>query len=152
MKTTKCNKPKKRPLSVTYIFGSFFGAVMVALAFAYFNFEFSQYRFIDFSKVTFFVDRKLFIPKEDNYVLLVYSSKATKNIKQLLQNANYPVLAIDINQDKTKQIKTSLTTSINTILQVVQKFNIYTVPSVVLIKKYDGVVYKQDSKIQILKL
>jgi len=150
----KCATKKTRPLAMTYILGSFFGAFMIASAFAYFNFKFSEYKFIDFSKITFFSDRKLFTPKHNKYIMVIYSTKATPDIRSLIHNNKYPVLAIDINQ---KQLKNTtnliyLRSGINNILQVIQRFNIYTLPSAFLIKKNNNVLYKQNSAINILKM
>lgn len=152
--TKNCKTRKTRPLAMTYVFGSFFGALMIATAFAYFNFKFTQYRFIDFNKITFFNDRKLFVPTEDKYIILIYSTKATPNIKPLIRNIEYPILAIDIHQKYSDSNKTftHLKTSINTILQVIQKFNIYTLPAVWVVKKDKKEQYKQNSSISILRL
>ena len=42
--------------------------------------------------------------------------------------------------------------SINTMLQVIQRFNIYSVPSAFVIRKEKDNLYKQNSAIKILKL
>lgn len=150
-----CNRKKTRPLAMTYVFGSFFGAFMVSIAFAYFNFKFTEYRFIDFNKIAFFDQRKLFIPTADKYIVLIYSTKSTPNINSLgIDNSKYKILAIDIHQGKSRNNENyiNLKSSINNILQVIQKFNIYTVPSTFLIEKNNKTLYKQDSSINILKL
>ena len=47
---------------------------------------------------------------------------------------------------------TELRTSTNTFLEVIQRFNIYELPSVFFITKYNNrTLYKQDSAIQVLK-
>ena len=43
-------KGGKSLFSVTTVFASFFGAALIAAAFAYFNYKFSEYKFIDFGK------------------------------------------------------------------------------------------------------
>jgi hypothetical protein len=152
-KPTKCKTKSKNPIAITYLFGSFFGAFMVASAFAYFNLKFTEYKFINFNKLSFFQDRKLFKPQLDKYILLIYSSKATKDIKPFTKSSLYPIIAIDINQNN---IDTNTTffhprASIDTILQVIQRFNIYSVPSAFVIRKEKENLYKQNSAIEVLK-
>ena len=153
-KPQTCKTKQKSPMAITYLFGSFFGAFMVASAFAYFNFKFTEYKFIDFSKLSFFQDRKIFVPQKDKYILVIYSSKATLDIKPLIKEAIYPVIAIDINQGYMESNSTFYYTkaSINTMLQVIQRFNIYSVPSAFVIRKEKDNLYKQNSAIKILKL
>ena len=62
--------------SVGMLLASFFGAAMIAAAFAYFNYKFSEYKFIDFSEWVFYEDQALFIPTRERYLVLFYSSKA----------------------------------------------------------------------------
>ena len=50
-------------LPLTYIFGSFFGAAMIATAFAYSNYRFSQYKFVDFAKLVFYEKKRNFHSK-----------------------------------------------------------------------------------------
>jgi pyruvate/2-oxoacid:ferredoxin oxidoreductase alpha subunit len=140
-----------RGFSLNYLFASFFGAAMIAGAFAYFNYKFSEYKFIDFNKWIFYEKRDIFKPKEDKYLLLLYSSKMsdlTKLKEKILKNS-YKILALDIYQ--TRPISTNklinITSGTNTILKVIQRFNIYEVPSVLLIKRIKGSLYKQDSKV-----
>ena len=142
---------KGRGFSLNYLFASFFGAAMIAGAFAYFNYKFSEYKFIDFDKWIFYEKRDIFKPKEDRYLLLLYSSKMsdlTKLKEKILKNS-YKILALDIYQ--TRPVSTNklinITSGTNTILKVIQRFNIYEVPSVLLIKRIKGSLYKQDSKI-----
>ena len=69
---------------------------MIAAAFAYFNYKFSEYKFIDFREWVFYEKSDIFIPKSDKYVVVFYSSKE-KNTAKLLSktNLNIPILAID---------------------------------------------------------
>ena len=45
-KTITPKKKGKSLLSLSTILASFFGAAMIAMAFAYFNYKFSEYKFI----------------------------------------------------------------------------------------------------------
>ena len=65
-------------LPLTYRFGSFFGATMIAAAFAYSNYRFSQYKFVDFAKLVFYEKSEIFTPKEPKYTLLIFSSNQSK--------------------------------------------------------------------------
>jgi hypothetical protein len=140
----------RKTFSFTYIFASFFGAAMIAGAFSYYNYKFSQYKFIDFSKVNFYTKKDIFKPYDDNYVLMFYSSKksnANKLISKL--NTQHKIIAIDILQKRpisTNQI-IYVSSGINTIIKLIQKFNIYSLPSVLEITKYKDLKYKQNSSL-----
>ncbi len=147
-------KPKRgrRLFSLNYLFASFFGALMIAGAFAYFNYKFSEYKFIDFKKWTFYKKKDIFTPKYDKYLVLVYSSNqitADKVLKKI--KTDYPVLAIDLYQRRFEDKKNVefITSGINTLLKFIQRFNIYEVPSFFIIKKTRGELYKQDSSITV---
>jgi hypothetical protein len=135
------------------MFASFFGAAMVASAFAYFNFKYSEFKFIDFSKLNFFYHRHIFIPQEDKYIFVVYSSRATHNINNIVTTSKYPVLMLDIHQENNDDLNNSynLKTTVNTAIQVIQRFNIYTLPSALIIRRYNKKLFKQNSKIEILQ-
>jgi hypothetical protein len=153
-KPNKSKVKRKSPMAMTYLFGSFFGAFMVASAFAYFNFKFTEYKFINFNKLPFFQERNLFIPHLDKYIIVMYSSKATPDLRPIIADTKYPIIAMDINQEY-RESNTSyfhLKASINTLLQVVQRFNIYTLPTAFVIRKERDGVYKQNSGLKILKL
>jgi len=48
--------------SFSYVFASFFGAAMIAAAFAYFNYKYSQYKFINFKEMILYTKSQLFVP------------------------------------------------------------------------------------------
>lgn len=143
-------KKGKSLFSLSTLLASFFGAAMIAAAFAYFNYKFSEYKFIDFKEWIFYEKSDLFIPKEDKYLVIFYSSKQKDSITQINNlDSKLPVLAIDYynnvaqNTDKTTFLRTGSTTS----LQFIQRFNIYKTPSIFFIKKQKDSLYKQDSMI-----
>lgn len=145
----------RKVFSLNYLFASFFGAFMIASAFAYFNYKFSEYKFIDFEELVFYEKGDVFTPSQDDYIVILYSSKMTPT-QDLLKNLNPKevVLAIDIFQERfesTPQVR-YLTSSINTLLKFIQRFNVYEVPSVFLLKKHNGKLYKQDSSIEKLSI
>ncbi len=126
---------------------------MVAAFFFYFKYKFSEYKFVDFNKLIFYTKNDIFIPKKDEYYLLLFSSRMS-NIDDLVKQIpkDYPILAIDIYQ-KRKNLKNIIytTAGINTIIKLIQYLNIYEVPVVVKIKKYHKFLYKQDSPLKVLK-
>jgi len=146
-------KRGKSLLSLSTILASFFGAAMIAGAFAYFNYKFSEYKFINFKQWTFYEKSDLFSPKKDQYIVVLYSSK-DKNTMQLLADVNLtlPILAFDYYNKvrENSQNTTFLRSGTNTSLKFLQRFNIYNSPSIFLLKRQKGSVYKQDS--MILKL
>jgi hypothetical protein len=142
-------KKGRRVFSLNYLFASFFGAVMIAGAFAYYNYKFSEFKFFNFKDNVFYTKKDIFIPNHDRYTILIYSSnmsdreKLTQKIK-----TKYKILAIDLYQQRFKEENSTiyLTAGINTLLKIIQNFNIYQVPVVFDIKKFNNVLYKQDSK------
>jgi formyltetrahydrofolate synthetase len=74
--------------------------------------------------------------------------KLTQKIK-----TKYKILAIDLYQQRFKEENSTiyLTAGMNTLLKMIQNFNIYNVPVIFDIKKFNKVLYKQDSKIKSLE-
>jgi len=140
--------------SLNYLFASFFGAIMIAGAFAYYNYKFSEFKFFNFKDNIFYTKNDIFIPSCDHYTIMIYSSnmsdreKLTQKIK-----TKYKILAIDLYQQRFKEENSTiyLTAGMNTLLKMIQNFNIYNVPVVFDIKKFNKVLYKQDSKIKSLE-
>jgi len=126
---------------------------MVAAFFFYYNYKFSTYKFIDFNKIVLYEKSDIFEPKKDSYYLLLFSSKMSdldKLAKKLPKDA--PVLAVDIYQQRKNYKNIIYTTAgINTIIKLIQNLNIYEVPVVVKIKRYNKKLYKQDSPLEVLK-
>lgn len=144
---------RRSSFSVTFVFASFFGAAMIAIAFAYFNFKFSEYKFINFKDWVLYEQKNLFKPSKNYYTLLIYNSR-TKMPQDFLdlKKQEYPILALDFAQNKfpNQNNITFLTAPTNTLLKVIQRFNIYKVPSVVIIKQFKESLYKQDSMITVI--
>ncbi|WP_456488450.1 hypothetical protein [Caminibacter pacificus] len=126
---------------------------MVAAFFFYYNYKFSTYKFIDFNKIILYEKTDIFEPKSDEYYLLLFSSKMSdleKLKKEIPKDA--PILAVDIFQQRKKIPGVIYTTAgINTIIKIIQYLNIYEVPVVVKIKRYNKKLYKQDSPLEVLK-
>ena len=140
--------------SLFYIFSSFFGAGMVAAAFFYYNYKFAQFKFLNFNEIILYEKHDIFKPKVNEYNLLIFSSKISNIDKLLSQIDNkYPIIALDIFQKRFENRKNVIfaTSGINTIIQIIQKLNIYKIPVVLRIKKYNRVLYKQDSSLRVLK-
>ena len=143
-------KGGKSLFSLSTLLASFFGAAMIAGAFAYFNYKFSEYKFIDFKEWPFYEKSDIFIPKEDRYIIIFYSSHK-KGSMQAIANLHLdtPVLAIDYYNQVHKSTKKTifLRAGTNTSLKFIQRFNIYKVPSLFFIKRIKETLYKQDSMI-----
>ena len=145
-------KPRgKSLLSLSTLLASFFGSALIAAAFAYFNYKFSEYKFIDFKKWTFYEKSEIFTPTKNKYIVIFYSSR-DKNTQELLAkiNLNIPILAIDYyntvreNSNTTTFLRSGTKNSLN----FIQRFNIYESPSIFFIKKSKETLYKQDSMIR----
>ncbi len=136
------------------VFASFFGAALIAAAFAYSNYRFSEYKFIDFSKWIFYTKQDIFTPKYDEYTVIVYSSNM-QDFNTILDkiSKNNPILVIDMFQQKRGKEGEVLYIGggMNTLLQVVQRFNIYEIPSAFRIKRFKGTNFKQDSLIEVIE-
>lgn len=136
------------------VFASFFGAAMIAAAFAYSNWRFSEYKFVDFSDLIFYTKKDIFIPKQDIYTVVIYSSKMQKldTILDKISKDN-PIIAIDMFQEKRGQKDGVIyvTSGMNTILKVIQRFNIYELPTAFRIKRFKGDNFKQDSMIEVIE-
>ena len=141
----------KSLLSLSTLLASFFGATMIAMAFAYFNYKFSEYKFIDFKDWVYYEKQDIFTPTADKYIVVFYSSK-DKNTAELLAKTdlNIPILAIDYyNKAFTNsQNTTFLRSGTKNSLSFIQRFNIYESPSIFFIKKSKDSLYKQDSMIR----
>jgi len=126
---------------------------MVAAFFFYYNYKFSSYKFIDFNKITLYEKSDIFEPKDDEYYLLLFSSRMSdlEKLKQKIPN-DAKILAIDIFQQRKQYNNIIYTTAgINTIIKIIQNLNIYEVPVVVKIKKYNKKLYKQNSALEVIK-
>ena len=134
--------------SVGTLLASFFGAGMIAIAFAYFNYKFQEYKFIDFSQWLVYEKGNIFTPDEERYLVVFYSSKQTGTIENLNKiRPKYKILAIDYYQQDfpSNELVTYVRSGTNTILKIIQRFNIYKTPSVFIIRKVKEGLYKQDS-------
>ena len=144
-------KKGKSLFSLSALLASFFGAVMIASAFAYFNFKFAEYKFIDFKKWVFYEKSDIFVPKAQKYIVVFYSSKDANTMDKLAKtNLNIPILAIDYYNEVRKNTKntTFLRSGTKNSLNFIQRFNIYESPTIFFIKKTKDSIYKQDSMIR----
>ncbi|MFT5836384.1 MAG: hypothetical protein ACI9RG_001290 [Sulfurimonas sp.] len=141
----------KSLFSISTLLASFFGAAMIAAAFAYFNYKFSEYKFIDFKEWIFYEKSDIFSPTAEKYVVVFYSSK-DKDTMELLSKTTLklPILAIDYYNQVRKNTTgmTFLRGGTKTSLSFIQRFNIYESPSIFFIKKSKESLYKQDSMIR----
>jgi len=136
------------------VFASFFGAAMIAAAFAYSNYRYSEYKFIDFSKSIFYTKQDIFNPTYDEFIVVVYSSNM-QDFNTILGkiSKDNPIVAIDMYQQKRGKEGDVLFigSGMNTLLQVIQRFNIYELPSVFRLKRFKDSNFKQDSLIEVIE-
>lgn len=140
----------KSLFSLSTLLASFFGAAMIAAAFAYFNYKFSEYKFIDFKEWIFYEKSDIFIPNKEKYIVVFYSSKEPNTMEQLANiDLTLPVIAIDYYNEVRQNSKntTFLRSGTKNSLSFIQRFNIYESPSIFFIKKSKDSLYKQDSMI-----
>ncbi|EQB39334.1 hypothetical protein M947_07695 [Sulfurimonas hongkongensis] len=141
----------KSLFSLSTLLASFFGAAMIAGAFAYFNYKFSEYKFIDFKEFVFYEKSDVFLPEEEKYIVVFYSSKDPNTMDLLSQTKlKLPILAIDYYNEvrQNSEGTTFLRSGTKTSLSFIQRFNIYESPSIFFIKKSQEQIYKQDSMIR----
>jgi len=144
-------KGGKSLFSLSTLLASFFGAAMIAGAFAYFNYKFSEYKFINFKDWSFYEKSDIFIPQKEKYIVVFYSSRNKGSMEKLAHlNLNNPIIAIDYYNKVRVNSKTTrfLRSGTNTSLKFIQRFNIYEVPSIFFIKRIKESLYKQDSMIR----
>jgi len=144
-------KGGKSLFSLSTLLASFFGAAMVAGAFAYFNYKFSEYKFINFKDFAYYEKNDIFKPTKEKYIVVFYSSKEKETMDELANlNLNLPILAIDYYNKVRPNSKTTtfLRSGTNTSLKFIQRFNIYSAPSIFFIKRVKDTLYKQDSMIR----
>jgi len=144
-------KRGKSLFSLSTLLASFFGTAMIAMAFAYFNYKFSEYKFIDFKEWVFYEKQNIFIPNANKYIVIFYSSREKDTMKLLAKTKlNYPILAIDYYNKVRKNTSNTifLRSGTKNSLNFIQRFNIYESPSIFFIKKIEKSLYKQDSMIR----
>jgi len=139
------------------LFASFFGAAMIAGAFAYYNYKFAEFKFIDFSKIVLYTKSDIFQPVSDEYLVIIYNSRDKSSLKKLEKiKSKSPIIMLDFYQT-IQNISigdsnvTGLKSGTDTFIQVVQKFNVYELPTLFFIKKFNRKLYKQDSDIYRLR-
>jgi len=140
--------------SLFYIFSSFVGALLVAGFFAYDNYRFSKFKFINFNQTILYSKNDIFTPKQNHYYMLIFSSKMS-NIDTLVNKLpkNYPIIAVDFYQKVYNNKKNIIFVrgGTNTIISLIRKFNIKEVPVYFEIKRYNKNLFKQNSIAKVVK-
>lgn len=134
-----------------YLLSSFFGAAMIAATYAYFNYKFSKFHFIDFEQQLYYTANDVFVPQDEKYTVIVYSSKKDDPV-QLVRRVKVHdrFLALDLagGRPVSDGEMIFITSGINTLLPFINRFNIFTVPVVFDIERVNGGNYKQATKIE----
>ncbi|MGX2983256.1 hypothetical protein [Helicobacter sp. 23-1045] len=136
----------------------FVATLFAAAAFFYFQYTFTKFKVVDFSKLVFYEKQGIFHPSDDEYIVLLYNSKVDKftNLAPKTQNLgeNLAILAIDYHQNTSQNSAdgiTPISSGMNTLLKFSRIFGIDEVPVAFRIKKSSensASKYAQDSKIQ----
>lgn len=138
-----------------YAFSSFFGALLIAVSFAYNNYRYSKYNFINFNELILYQKKALFKPKNDQYTLVIYSSNMNSPDLLLSKiNNKYPIMLIDLYQKRTFASTTKVihtTAGMNTLLSIIHTFRIKEVPVSFEIVRFDKFIYKQNTKPEVLR-
>ena len=97
---------------------SFIAALLLAIYFFYFKWSYSRFNSIDFESSVFYGDKYIFSPSDDEYLILIYSSKTIDIESTKLSNEDgLKVIAIDLYQNTKLKISNNiipLSASINT--------------------------------------
>ena len=137
-------------LPLSSVFASFIGAALVAGVFSYNTYRFSRYKFVDFSVLTFYEKSEVFVPEDDKFLLVVFSSNQS-DWREILKisNKNLKIVAVDLLQKRAPSEGniTFIASDINTVLKLMNTLNISSLPASVELKLQKGRIYKQDSKI-----
>jgi hypothetical protein len=135
----------------SYLLSSFFGAAMIAATYAYFNYKFSQFHFIDFDTTLLYTKNDIFVPDKERYTVIVFSSKKDKP-ELLAKRVNEPnhFLLLDISGERFESSAgmTYVTAGINTILPLINRFRIIEVPVLFEIERVEKGNFKQASKLE----
>ncbi|MDD3323568.1 MAG: hypothetical protein PHN38_00395 [Sulfurospirillaceae bacterium] len=128
---------------------------MIAGAFAYFNYRFSEYKFIDFDKWIYYRKSDIFQPDKERYLVLFYSS-SMQDVGKILEKMDRkePILAVDLYLTRPEEDSSAIyiTSGTNTLLKMIQRFNIYEAPCYFYIKRIRNGLYKQDSAVNLIEL
>ena len=131
----------------------FFIILFAAAYFFYFQWSFTRFRYIDFSKSIFYGNGYIFSPDKDSYLVIMYNSK-TDNFIDLssfvTNNNNLDIIAIDFHQDTKQSIINNvipLSTKSDTLLNIIHSFGINRLPIFFLITKETNMKFMQDSRI-----
>lgn len=136
------------------MFSSFFAAFAVAGAYGYYNYKFSRFHFVDFSELVFYTgDGTVFEPVEESYILFLYSSLqgGFEEFKSRINNSGgVTILVVDLAQTRRESADNVIyiTAGINTLLPLIRRFNVLHSPSVMLIKREKGTLFKQESRLE----
>ena len=127
---------------------------MIALSYGYFHYKFNKFKFLDFKEITLYTKEDVFTPDKQQYALVFYSSKKD-NLEKLVKKIKtdeYPVVAIDFSQinREEKENYVSITGGFNQLLKVINRLHLEHLPSIMIIKKEKKLIYKQDSRIEML--
>lgn len=131
----------------------FFIILFVAAYFFYFQWSFTKFRYIDFSKNVFYGDGYIFLPDKDSYLVIVYNSKTDNflDLSSIIKNDNnLDIIAVDFHQDIKQNVVDNiipLSAKSDVLLNVIHTFDISRLPVFFLITRKSDMRFVQDSKV-----
>lgn len=139
----------------------FFATLFMAVAFFYFQYAYTKFKVVDFSKCVFYGKEFIFTPTDEQYIVLLYNSKVSKfadlakEARREFGDEGAVILAIDYYQNTALSGENgviALSAGMDTLLKFSAIFKIENIPSAFKIKKKSISQYAQDSKIRALHL
>lgn len=131
----------------------FFIILFAAAYFFYFQWSFTKFKYIDFSKSIFYGDGYIFSPNKDSYLVIVYNSKTDNflTLSSIIKNDNdLDIIAIDFHQNIKQSIVNNvipLSAKSDTLLNIIHTFNINRLPVFFLITRKYNMKFMQYSNI-----
>ncbi|MDE6886856.1 MAG: hypothetical protein K2P17_07455 [Helicobacteraceae bacterium] len=139
------------------ILAPFATTLFMAVAFFYFQWNYTKFKSIDFNNIVFYGKDYIFSPLENEYIVILYNSKSSSFVelaKEIPNKKNLKILAIDFYQNTNKEITNNiipLSAGMNTLLKFSNIFKINKIPVYFKIKRKNDSKFTQNSKILTLK-
>lgn len=131
----------------------FFAAFFIAASFFYFQWSYTKFKTIDFQKNVFYGKGYIFLPEDDEYIVMMYNSKANDmmDLVAKIPHNDMKILAIDFYQNTNQDIKDNvipLSAGMNTLLKVSHTFKITNLPVYFAIKRKQSSIFFQNTSIK----
>lgn len=136
----------------------FFIILFVAAYFFYFQWSFTKFRYIDFSRSIFYGNGYIFSPEKDSYLVIIYNSKVDNflSLSSIIENDDkLDIIAIDFHQNIEQDIIDNIipvSAKSDTLLRIIHTFDINRLPVFFMItRKYDMRFIQYSKVLNIMK-